>query len=77
MGKNAMVRKDYGAMAVISFCVHTIYRMCMQLKYSACTVRLLTHVHCKPTYFVFHSFKADMPYSLQTNFVRVIKDWAD
>ncbi len=41
------------------------------------TVRLLTHVHCKPTHFVFHSFKADMPYSLQTNFVSVTKDWAN
>ncbi len=40
------------------------------------TVRLLTHVHSKPTHFVFHSFKADMSYFLQTNFVSVMKDWA-
>ncbi len=41
------------------------------------TVHLLTHVHCKPTHFVFYPFKADMSYSLQTNFVSVMKDWAD
>ncbi len=27
------------------------------------TVRLLTHVHCKPTHFLFHSFIATMSYS--------------
>ncbi len=49
-----------------------------KLVHSSCTtVRLLTHVHCKPTHFVFHSFKANMSYSLQTNFVSVMKDWAD
>ncbi len=41
------------------------------------TVRLLTHVLCKPTHFFFHSFKATMSYSLQTSFNSVMKDWAD
>ncbi len=41
------------------------------------TVRLLTNVHCKPTHFFFHSFIANMSYSLQTSFKSVIKDWAD
>ncbi len=42
-----------------------------------CTVRWLTHVLCKPTQFFFHSFIATMPYSLQTSFYSVMKDWAD
>ncbi len=42
-----------------------------------CTVRLLTHVLCKPTHFFFHSFIATMSYSLQTSFNSVRKDWAD
>ncbi len=42
-----------------------------------CTVRLLTHVLCKPTHFFFHSFIATMSYSLQTTFNSVMKDWAD
>ncbi len=41
------------------------------------TVRLLTHVLCKPTHFCFHSFIATMSYSLQTSFSYVMKDWAD
>ncbi len=41
------------------------------------TVRLLTHVLCKPTHFFFHSFRATMSYSLQTSFNSVIKGWAD
>ncbi len=32
------------------------------------TVRLLTHVLCKPTHFFFHSFIATMSYSLQTRY---------
>ncbi len=39
------------------------------------TVRLLTHVLCKPIHFFFHSFIATMPYSLQTSFSSVMKDW--
>ncbi len=42
-----------------------------------CTVRLLTHVFCKPTHFFFHSFIATMSYSLQTSFNSLMKDWAD
>ncbi len=45
--------------------------------YSTCTVRLLTHVLCKPTHFFFHSFIATMSYSLQTSFNSLLKDWAD
>ncbi len=41
------------------------------------TVRLLTHVHCKPTHFFFHSFLATMSYTLQTSFNSLMKDWAD
>ncbi len=41
------------------------------------TVRMLTHVLCKPTHFIFHSFMATMSYSLQTSFNSVVKDWAD
>ncbi len=41
------------------------------------TVRLLTHVLCKPIQLFFHSFIAAMPYSLQTGFSSVMKDWAD
>ncbi len=41
------------------------------------TVRLLTHVLCKPTHFCFHSFIATMSYSLQTSFGSVMKDCAD
>ncbi len=41
------------------------------------TVRLLIHVHCKPTQFFFHSFIATMSYCLQTSFNSVMKDWAD
>ncbi len=41
------------------------------------TVRLLTHVLCKPTDFFFHSFIATMSYSLQTSFSSLMKDWAD
>ncbi len=44
---------------------------------ASCTVRLLTHVHCKPTHFFFPSFIATMAYSLQTSFDSVMKDWAD
>ncbi len=45
--------------------------------YCRYTVPLLTHVHCKPTHFFFHSFIATVSYSLQTNFNSVLKDWAD
>ncbi len=41
------------------------------------TVRLLTHVLCKPTHFFYHSFISIMSYSLQTSFNSVMKDWAD
>ncbi len=41
------------------------------------TVRLLTHVLCKPTHFFFHSSIATMSYSLPTSFNSLIKDWAD
>ncbi len=41
------------------------------------TVRLLTHVICKPTHFFFHTFIATMSYSLQTSFNRAMKDWPD
>ncbi len=41
------------------------------------TVRLLTHVLCKPTHFFFHSFIATMSCSLQTSFHSLMKDWAD
>ncbi len=41
------------------------------------TVRLLTHVLCKPTHFFFHSFIATMSYSPQISFNSVMKDWAD
>ncbi len=41
------------------------------------TVRLLTHAHCKPTHFFFHSFIATIPYSPQTSFNSVMKDWVD
>ncbi len=41
------------------------------------TVRMLTHVLCKPTRFFFHSFIATMCYPLQTSFNSVMKDWAD
>ncbi len=43
----------------------------------AYTVRLLTHVLCKPTHFVFPSLIAAMSYSLQTSLNSVMKDWAD
>ncbi len=43
----------------------------------AYTVRLLTHVLCKPTHFFFHSFIATMSYSLQTSFNSLMKDCAD
>ncbi len=42
-----------------------------------CTVRLLTHVLCKPTHFLFHSFIATMSYCLQTSFISVRKGRAD
>ncbi len=41
------------------------------------TVRLLTHVLCKPIHFFFQSFIATMSYSLQTSFNSLKKDWAD
>ncbi len=41
------------------------------------TVRLLTHVLCKPTHFFFHSFIATMPYCVQTSFNSLMKDWVD
>ncbi len=41
------------------------------------TVRMLTHVLCKPTYIFFHSFISTMSYSLQTSFNSLMKDWAD
>ncbi len=41
------------------------------------TVRLLTHVLCKPTHFFFHSFIATMSYPLQTSCISVMKGWAD
>ncbi len=49
----------------------------METAYKLLTVRLLTHFLCKPKHFVFHSFIADMSYSLQTSFNSVMKDWAD
>ncbi len=44
---------------------------------SILTVRLLTHVLCKPTHFFFHAFIATISYSLQTKFNSIMKDWAD
>ncbi len=44
---------------------------------TVCTVRLLTHVLCKPTHFFFHSFIVTMSYSLQISFNSIMKDWAD
>ncbi len=41
------------------------------------TMRLLTHVLCKPTHFFFPSFIATMLYFFQTSFNSVMKDWAD
>ncbi len=41
------------------------------------TVRLLTHVPCKPTHFFVHSFVATMSYSLQTSFYSGKEDWTD
>ncbi len=41
------------------------------------TVRLLTHVLCKPPLFFFQLFIATMSDSLQSNFSSVMKDWAD
>ncbi len=41
------------------------------------TVRLLTHVPCKPTHFFFHSFITTMSFPLQTSFNSLMKDWAD
>ncbi len=41
------------------------------------TVRLLTHVLCKPTHFFFHSFIAIMSCFLQTSFSSLMKDWPD
>ncbi len=41
------------------------------------TVRLLTHVLCKPTHFFFHSFIATMSHSPQISLSSVMKDWAD
>ncbi len=41
------------------------------------TVRLLTHVLCKPTHFFFHPFIVTMSYSLQTSSNSLMKDWAD
>ncbi len=41
------------------------------------TVRLLTHVLCKPTHFFFQLFRATTSNSLQTRFNRVMKDWPD
>ncbi len=41
------------------------------------TVRLLTHVHCKPRLFFLHSFIVTMLYCLRTSFTGVMKDWAD
>ncbi len=50
---------------------------CMMWLYIKGTVRLLTHVLCKPTHFFFHSFIATISYSLQISFNSVMKDWAD
>ncbi len=41
------------------------------------TVRLLTHVLCKPTHFFFHLFIATMFYCPQTSFISVMNGWAD
>ncbi len=41
------------------------------------TVRLLTHILCKPTHLFFHPFITTMSYPLQTSFNSVMKDWAD
>ncbi len=51
--------------------------ICYWRIFVVCTVRLLTHVLCKPTHFLFHSFIAVMSYSLQTRFGIVTTDWAD
>ncbi len=41
------------------------------------TVRLLTHVLCKPPHFFFHSFIDTMSYSPQISFNSAMKDWVD
>ncbi len=40
-------------------------------------MRLLTHVLCKPTHLIFHSFIATISYSLQTNFNSAMKVQAE
>ncbi len=54
----------------------TIHTLC-KFYWPTDTVRLLTHVHCKPTHFFFPSFIAKISYSLQTSFNSLMKDWAD
>ncbi len=41
------------------------------------TVRLLTHVRCKPTHFFFNSLIPTMSNSIQTSLDNNMKDWAD
>ncbi len=55
------------------------YESCSRvlIAYLPITVRLLTHVLCKPTHFFFHSFIATVSYSLQTSFNSLMKDGVD
>ncbi len=41
------------------------------------TMRLLNHVLCEATHFVFQLVKATISNSLQTSFNRVMQDWPD
>ncbi len=56
---------------------HPISPVTIALLFWIHTVRLLTHVLCKPTHFFFLSFIAAISYSPQTSFNSVMKDWAD
>ncbi len=56
---------------------HAYFVLILKFTDPSRTVRLLTHVLCKPTHFFFHSFIAIMHYCLQTSFNSVMKDWAD
>ncbi len=76
MTKRIINAKTLWQPRVHSFCkVETQGKMLVHLQGS--TVRLLTHVLCKPTHFFFHLFIATMSYSLQTSFISVMEGWAD
>ncbi len=58
---------------IISVWVQTISRVFFVIILIP-TVRLLTHILCKPTHFFFDSSKATISYCLQTSFNSVVKD---